>query len=92
MTMSRRTYKKVLAEERCYKIIVESVKSQLTLNGMDDLYAIVNKETGVVEGRGATLPDALSFMHSVQAGYDNVLRQAAQIESTQGLSAEHPSN
>jgi hypothetical protein len=83
---------KILAETLMYKIIIERVKSQLTLDGTDDIYAITNKETGVVEGRGATLPDALGFMHSVQLGYDNITKQAAQLENSQGLSSEHPSN
>lgn len=85
------TESKHLAETFNYAIRVEKVKSQLTLDGMDDIYAIFNKETGVVEGRGATLPDALGFMHSVQMGYDSITKQVAN-ETGQGLSAEHTRN
>jgi len=86
------TTSKVLAETALYKIVIEKVKSQLTLDGMDDIYAIINKETGVVEGRGATLPDALGFMHSVQIGYERIIKEAAQLENNQGLSPQHPIN
>jgi hypothetical protein len=86
------TSSKVLAETPLYKITIEQVKSQLTLNGTDEIYAITNKETGVVEGRGATLPDALGFMHSVQIGYENIIKQATQLEDSQGLPPEHTRN
>ena len=86
------TTSKVWGETPMYRIVVEKVKSQLTLDGMDDIYAIVNKETGVVEGRGATLPDALGFMHSVQIGYERILKEAAALENNQGLSPQHPIN
>lgn len=83
---------KVLAETPLYKVVVERVKSQLTLDGTDEIYAITNKETGVVEGRGATLPDALGFMHSVQIGYENIIKQATQLEDSQGSPPEHTRN
>lgn len=87
--MTQPATSKVLAETGLYRIVVERVKSQLTIDGTDEIYAIVNKETGVVEGRGATLPDALGFMHSVQIGYDNITKQVAENEDPQGLSPEH---
>lgn len=86
------TSKKVIAEHGLYIIQVEKVKSQMTLDGTDDIYAVINKDTGVVEGRGATLPDALGFMYSVQLSYENLLKQAAQIENSQGLPPEHTTN
>jgi hypothetical protein len=86
------TTSKLLAETMLYAIRLEKVKSQLTLDGMDEIYAIFNKETGVVEGRGATLPDALGFMHSVQIGYDNIMKQVTSGENSQGLPPEHTRN
>lgn len=90
--MTVQTTNRIIAEHGLYKIVVEKVKSQLTLDGTDEVYAIENKETGVVEGRGATLPEALSFMHQLQLGYDNITKQAAQLETNKGLSSEHPSD
>lgn len=80
---------KVLAETSLYKVVIERVKSQLTLNGMDDVYAVVNKETGVVEGRSATLPEALGFLHGVQGHYEAVIKAAEPNENSQGLPPEH---
>ena len=73
------TSDKVLAETAMYCIKTETVKSNITLTGTDELYTIVNKETGVVEGRAGNLPDALGYMHNVQLGYDNITKQATQI-------------
>jgi hypothetical protein len=72
---------RVLAETATYKIVTETVKSQITITGLDEVYSVVNKETDVVEGRAATLPDALGYMHNVQSGYDTLTKQLAQAEA-----------
>jgi len=74
------TSDRVLAETATYCIRTETVKSTITLSGLDEIYTIVNKETGVVEGRAGNLPDALGYMHNVQLGYDNITKQATQLE------------
>jgi hypothetical protein len=71
------TTSKILAETAMYKLIVETLKSQATLTGFENVYAVVNKETDVTEGRVANLADALGYMHSIQMAYDNIIKAAA---------------
>jgi hypothetical protein len=73
---------KIVAETATYKVTVETVKSSVTLIGSDDVYAIVNKETGVVEGRAGNLPDALGYLHNIQNGYEAILANAAGTPNT----------
>lgn len=70
------TSRKVLAETVTYYVTTETVKSPMTLSGEDDVYAVVNKETGVVEGRTATLPEAMNYMSNVQTSYDTMSKKA----------------
>lgn len=67
---------KVIAEHGLYAVKIEKVKSQLTLDGTDEIYVVVNKETKVVEGRAATLPDALGFMRGLMIHYERLTSEA----------------
>jgi hypothetical protein len=70
------TKSKFLAETATYAIVIERVNSALALSGKDNCYSILNKETGVVEGRFGTLPEAMNYMSNVQEAYNAMASKA----------------
>lgn len=60
-----------LLDESCdYLIIIETFHSQMTLDGRDQRYAILNKNTGVVEMRWNCYSEALQGLMLLQDQYD----------------------
>lgn len=70
---------RTLAEGANYLIRVGKAKSTFTLSGVDKVYEVVNKETRVVEGRAATLPDALGWMRGIQFAYETATRDSTAV-------------
>lgn len=61
------------AETANYRLLMESVRSEVTPSGLDWQYALVNRVTGVVEYRFTSLPIAVLVMQNLQQQLSKVM-------------------
>jgi hypothetical protein len=61
-----------VAETVDYGVTLDRVKSNVTLDGTDDVYSIVNKQYEVVEVRCYTLPEVLASLQQIQQALDAI--------------------
>jgi hypothetical protein len=61
-----------IAETADYGVVLDRVKSNITLEGTDDVYCVVNRQYSVVEVRCYTLPEALASLQQIQQALDAI--------------------
>ena len=56
-----------------YAVVYISIANDLNPDGFDVGYGVVNKLTGILEGRGTSLPVAVLYMQSQQQMLDKII-------------------
>jgi hypothetical protein len=73
LTRSNRTEtREVLGASADYWITTDCVKDPVSVSGVDEVYVIVNRKTGLTEGRFGQLPGAWHALQGIQGALDEV--------------------
>lgn len=64
----------IISETPNYAIVIVEVKSDITPEGRDRIYAVVNKDSSVIEARNSVLPIALQNLKTLQAALEAVTK------------------
>ncbi len=78
--MSDNNKKKPLYETENYKLVVDNVR-RYGLEGDNDSYIIVNKNTGVAEIDTRLLPQAYTFIDQMEKSLETTKRDIGSIET-----------